>query len=206
MKIRRFAKTKYFFCLLCTALMLTVLSGCSSVSSSSDKDTQNSQKDSGPISVGNHLTVQNANNSLTLSDNMDTLASDGLYYATWAIGNAAPYENSDGDTVDLYDAQLYLLLAESKSLENAESNMDSWLTAAKTNYDVETEEDITCNGQAYILISYHFINQDNPYARGMSAFGVFDNCAVCIELTCLENFEDDLETILLNFLESCSYS
>ena len=79
-------------------------------------------------------------------DNKDALAADGLYYAAWSCGNAKPYENKDGDTVDLYDAQLYLLLGEAKSTENAQHDKNTWLAAAEENYDVQQKEEISCNG------------------------------------------------------------
>lgn len=58
-----------------------------------------------------------------------SLSADGLYYALWTTGNSKKYENSDGETVDLYDAQLYLLLGESKTSEAAAESMENWLTA-----------------------------------------------------------------------------
>lgn len=141
----------------------------------------------------------------TLFDNMDALSADGLYYAAWTMGDSEPYENNDGDTVDLYDAQLYFLLGEFKDAESAQNNMDTWLSAGKTNYDIQSEENVICNGQNYLLITYQFIHTDNPYARGVSAFSVFDNNAVCIELTCRENFDEDLKAVLTDFLNGCTY-
>lgn len=141
----------------------------------------------------------------TLLDNKEALAADGLYYATWVDGNSIPYENSDGDTIDLYDAQLYLLTNEAISEENANTSRDTWLSAARTNYEVITEDTVTLNGQSYTLITYNCTNKDNPYDHGVSAFGVCGTTAVCAELTCLENYSEDLETLLTDFLNSCHY-
>lgn len=184
---------------LCIMLMLT---GCSAVSAQS---APNADEASGDIMIGNFLRIENIDSRLTLLSNLDTLSADGLYYASWAIGDAGAYENSDGDTVDLYDASLYLLAGEFKNTQYAQENMDTWLTSAKGNYDVLSEEEITCNEQTYTLITYNSIHEDNPYARGVSAFGVYENCAVCIELTCRDTFTEDLRDILVDFLESCSY-
>ena len=136
---------------------------------------------------------------------MDALTADGLYYAAWTMGDAKDYENSDGKTVDLYDAQLYLLLGEFPEETEAECNRDKWLDAARTNYEVLDEEEISCNGQTYTLLAYNCISDENPYARGMSAFGVYLDNAVCIELTCQESFDEDLRTILTGFLNNCTY-
>lgn len=130
---------------------------------------------------------------------------DAHYYETAAeislIGDI-----SDGDTVDLYDAQLYLLLSEFTSAEKAQENMDAWLDRARSNYEISAEADTVCNEQAYLMITYTFPDENTPYARGVSAFAVHGNSAVCMELTCQEDFAGDLETILTEFLENCSYS
>ena len=42
-----------------------------------------------------------------------------------------PYKNSDGDIVDLYDAQLYLLLGEFTSNEKAQDNRNEWIEKGK---------------------------------------------------------------------------
>ena len=191
-------KRIYWIYALCIMLALT---GCSSSVSS----TENTAAASGDVAIGDFLSIQNIDSRLTLLSSLDTLSADGLYYASWVIGNAQSFENSDGDTVDLYDASLYLLSGEFKNTQYAQENMDSWLAAAKRNYEILSEEEITCNRQTYSLITYNSTHEDNPYARGISAFGVHENHAVCIELTCLDGFSDDLRDILVDFLESCSY-
>ncbi len=191
-------KRIYWIYALCIMLALT---GCSSSASSAE----NTAAASGDVTIGDFLIIQNADSRLTLLNNLDTLSADGLYYASWVIGDASAFENSDGDTVDLYDASLYLLSGEFRNTQYAQENMDSWLAGAKKNYEVLNEEEITCNGQTYSLITYNSTHEDNPYARGISAFGVYENCAVCIELTCLDGFTEDLRDILVGFLESCSY-
>lgn len=154
-------KSKFLLCLISIALLL---SGCSSTSSA--------QEETGPLTIGGILKVNNTNDRLILSDNKDVLSSDGLYYASWVLGDARPYENSDGDTIDLYDAQLYLLLEEFVSSEKALSNLDTWIDQEKTTYDILGEEEVTCNGQAYTLFIYKCTHEDNPYDHGVSAFGV----------------------------------
>ena len=117
-----------------------------------------------------------------------------------------PYENSDGDIVDLYDAQLYLLLGEFTSNEKAQDNRNEWNEKAKTNYEISVEEETIYNEHPYLIITYTFPGENNPYSRGVSAFGIYENSAVCIELTCQENFAGDLQAILTEFLENCTYN
>lgn len=192
-------KSKYITCILCIAALLT---GCSVLPSAS---LDNAVVDSEYVTIGNHLTVHKTDSRLTLYNNIDTLSADGLYYASWTAGDSEPYENSDGDTVDLYDAQLYLLLGEFKDSDAAQKNMDNWFAAGQTNYDVTDEETITCNGQSYTMVTYNFLNEENPYARGVSAFGVYHDLAVCVELTCREDYDEDLQQMLTDFLDNCTY-
>lgn len=185
-------------CLLCGFLLL-----CGCASSANTDTKENAAENAGCTAVGNTLEIRNASKRLTLLDNKDALAADGLYYAAWTIGESEPYENSDGDTVDLYDAQLYLLLGEAKNAENAQQDMGKWLAAARTNYEILNEEEISCSGQTYTLITYNCIGKDTPYARGVSAFCTSGSSALCAELTCRADFEDDLNAILTDFLNHC---
>lgn len=196
-------KAKRLFLMIGFTLTLA-LTGCAA-SPSGLEESAVTVEDSEYVTVGSHLTVHKTDSRLTLVDHKDALASDGLYYAAWAAGSPEEYENSEGDTVDLYDAQLYLLLAECKTAAAAEDNRKSWLEAGRANYEVTDEETITCNGQSYTLLTYRFTNEENPYSHGVSAFGVFENCAVCAELTCQETYGENVKEMLTDFLEGCSY-
>jgi len=143
---------------------------------------------------------------LTLLENKETLAADGLYYATWAAGDSVPYKNTDGDTIDLYDAQLYLLASETTDEESAEKNYQTWLSSAEDNYEVQSKDSITCNGQLYTLISYNCVSADTPYDHGVSALGVCGTSAVCVELTCVESYSENLTEMLTEFLNNCHYN
>ena len=196
-------RLKCIISIICITTLLALLTGCSILPDISESDTVvNSEY----VTVGSSLTVHNIDTRLTLISNMDALSADGLYYASWTAGSSEPYENSDGDTVDLYDAQLYLLLGEFKSPDAAQENMNNWLAAGQTSYDVTDEKNVTCNEQSYTMVIYNFQNEENPYAHGVSAFGVYQNLAVCVELTCRENYEEDLEEMLTEFLNNCTYN
>lgn len=205
-KIKNSPTTQKLAQLICFIICSFVLSGCAHTSVSANIDNDSSgDRHSDRVTIGSHLTIHNTDERLTLSDHMDTLSADGLYYASWVAGNSSPYENSDGESVTLHDAQLYLLTGEFKSSEAAQENMHNWLEAGKSNYDVTNEEDINCNGQTYSLVTYHFTNTDNPYDHGVSVFGVYEDTAICIELTCIESYHEDLTQMLTDFLQNCTY-
>lgn len=81
----------------------------------------------------------------------------------------------------------------------------SWLAAGRSNYEVISEDNINCNGQSYSLITYQFTNTENPYDHGVSVFGVYEDTAVCMELTCVKNYNEDLRQMLTDFLGNCTY-
>ena len=163
------------------------------------------QRPGDQVRIGRYITID-APEPLTLLENKDALAADGLYYATWTDGNSVPYENSEGKMVDLYDAQLYFLVSETPDEETAVKNCNAWLAAARENYEVCSEEMITCNGQTYTLISYNCTGSSTPYDHGISVFGTCGANAVCAEFTCLKNYSKDLKPILTGFLNGCSFS
>lgn len=194
-------KNKIITLSACLLLFLSLI-GCSSQPTKTT-DGQKWQEDW--TQIGNFIGID-APEQLTLLENKDALAADGLYYAAWVAGSSVPYENNDGDTIDLYDAQLYLLASEAVDEKSAEKNYQTWLASAEENYDILTKEDITCSGQTYTLITYNCVSKDNPYDRGVSAIGFFDTYAVCAELTCVKDYEEDLTTLLTEFLDNCHYS
>lgn len=185
----------FFICLI------SLLTGCSSAPQTA-ADGQSWQDDW--LKIGTSVGVDTPE-QLSLLENKEALAADGLYYAAWVAGSSVPYENNDGDVIDLYDAQLYFLTNETASGETAAASCNAWLSAAKENYEVQTEDTVTLNGQPYTLLTYTCTGEDNPYERGVSAFGVSGSTAVCAEFTCLEGYAEDLETILTKFLNGCHF-
>ena len=185
--------------------MLFSLAGYIYVSLPINEKEESTWDTSGYLKMGHYLTIQKTDDRLSLLDSKDVLAANGLYYATWTIGDPEAYVNSEGEAVDLYDVQLYLLLGEHKESGEAVKDTAKWLDAAKENYEVLEEEEIICNELSYNLITYNCIGEDNPYDRGLSAFGVCDGTSICIEVTCRESFEEDLRNILIPFLDNCTY-
>lgn len=158
------------------------------------------------VSVGGILGVDTPD-GLDSRENNDTLGVNGMYYATWSSGEAEPYVNEDGEDTDLYDAQLYLLLAGYKETGKAEESAAEWLGLASEQYNIEDTFTETYNGQKFTVITYTFdASETNPYARGASAFGVYRNYAISAELSCREQFGGDAQAILADFLENCHYA
>ncbi len=158
------------------------------------------------VKLGSHFSVDNTSENRVLLSNVDALAASGLYYAAWGTGGKTPYENSDGETIDLYDAQIYLLFGEYSDSGTAAENMQSWLDAGRTNYEVIREDEIQFCGQVCMRLTYRFPDTDSPYTNGISIFGVLDNNAVCIELTCRDTFAGDPQAAMDEFLDCCTYA
>ena len=143
---------------------------------------------------------------LTPRENSDVLSAKGMYYATWSLGEAEELPRRDGVTVQVYDAQVYLLLAGYDSTAKAEEAAAEWLGMASEQYAVETTASETHNGLEFTVVTYTYTSETNPYARGASAFGVYGNYAVSVELSCREDFDGSAPEILADFLDHCRYA
>ena len=156
--------------------------------------------------LGAVLGVEEPGNGLALLDNNTVLAADDTYLATWASGEAIPYVNADGDDTEIYEAQIYLLLMGCKDAASARANVDDWTARTNEIYTVTDTRTEIYNGQSYTLLTYACGSDTNPYSRGVSAFTVFENYAVSVELNCLEGYAGDDAAILTAFLTGCHYS
>ncbi|MDE7298868.1 MAG: hypothetical protein K2N94_08565 [Lachnospiraceae bacterium] len=186
-------KKKCLMFLLCAALLL---SGCSLFSAGSD---------TGTLTIGSSLTIDNTDSGRVLLSNSNALATNGLYYVSWGLGGKSPYEDGEGNTSELHDARLHLLLGEYPSSEAALSSMNTWLDSGRAEYEVLREEETVCNSQTYTMLIYRFRAEGGPYTNGVSLFGVCGSSAVCIELTCRDSFADDPEAALTDFLNCCTW-
>ena len=136
----------------------------------------------------------------TLLDNKDILAASGLYYAAWTAGEPVPYTNSDGEDVDLYDAEIYFLVQESEDPATVLEARDSWLSAARDGYRITEEKEQTIDRRSYTILFYDCDPETSPFSRGISAFSASGLYAHCVELTCRANYKEDLEPVLMEFL------
>lgn len=191
--------------ILCVILSLClVLTGCGQEAPARAAD--GAAWDESWTMAGGILGVEEPGDGLRLLDNMDILAVSDMYYAAWSIGDPISYTDADGDEAVMYDAQLFLLTSGASSAEEAQKALDSWRAQEAENYTVTETASAVYNGQAFTLVRYQWASETNPYARGVSAFGVYKNYAVCAELSCREGFDGDEADILARFLEGCHYA
>ena len=77
---------------------------------------------------------------------------------------------------------------------------------ASSQYAIEETSAETYNGQEFTVINYTYESDTNPYARGASAFGVYRNYAISVELSCREKFDGSSQEFLAGFLLNCHYA
>lgn len=155
------------------------------------------------ITLGEVLGVEKPGDDMTLRDNK---AAKNMCFASWSVGEAEPYTGSDGRETNLYDAQLVLLLSESKSADSAQASLDELLEMAKKEYVVSDTSSETYNGQEFTVLTYTFSSETAPFARGVSAFTAYGSWVISAEFSCRDTFDGDLGEMLETFLEHCHYA
>ena len=156
--------------------------------------------------LGTVLGVETPANGLTLLNNDTILAGDDTYYASWVYGEPTDYTNAEGKAVDLYPAQVYLLLYGCADEAAADEALSDWMAREEETYAVRERRDATHNGQTYSLLVYDCGSDTNPYSRGVSAFSKFGSYVVIAELTCTDAFTGDEQQMLAEFLNGCHYA
>jgi len=171
-----------------------------------DTTSSGEEWDSAWIRVGTTLGVEASPEDFTLVDNKDALSVSDIYYSEWARGEPREYINSEGETASVYDAQVYLLLCETSTREIAENTAEEWEKLTEKNYDITDSFTNEYMGQEFAVYKYTVINESNPYAFGISAFGVWDSGAVSVELVCADGFDGDADEIMTDFLNGFHYA
>lgn len=156
--------------------------------------------------LGKTVGIAPPGHNLTLQANNSVLAGEDTYYATWTVGEPVPYTNEDGDLVDLYPAQLYVLLYGCQDEAAARAACGDFLDRERQTYAVQSEGTALHTGQDYTVLNYTCISDANPYDRGCSAFAVYENFVFVAELTCQKDFGGDVEQILSDVLDGVHYS
>lgn len=192
---------KYAAALLMTALLM--LSGCGQYP---EQAADGTPWDPNWTMLGSVLGAEEPGNGFSLLDNYSVLTGEDIYYATWAAGEPTDYTNEDGEDVQVYDAQIYLLAAGYADEAQAQQNQEEWIARQQETYTVTDSWSETRNGQEYTLLAYECGSETNPYHRGVSAFTVYGPYAVSAELACRESFTGQEREILLQFLDGCHYS
>ena len=80
------------------------------------------------------------------------LAVSGIYYATWASGEAREHVNEEGEEAQIFDAQVYVLSQDFRNAEAARKEASGWTERAGTIYQVGEPEILTLNGQEFTLL------------------------------------------------------
>lgn len=184
-------------------LLLAVLTGCGAAPETTYDGTP---WDEDWTTVGNRLGAETPEGGFVLSEQSDALALSGLYYVTWVYGEAETYVNADEEETDLYPAQLYLLMKDCKSEETAAEAISEWQAQEEESYTVSETWSEDCGGVTFTFLVYTTDSEDNPYARGISAFGYWEDLAICAELACREEYTGDEQTILIDFLTNLHYA
>lgn len=192
---------KYAAALLMTGLLM--LSGCGQYP---EQAADGTPWDPNWTMLGSVLGAEEPENGFSLLDNYSVLTGEDIYYAAWAAGEPTDYTNEDGEDVQVYDAQIYLLAAGYADEAQAQQNQEEWIARQQETYTVTDSWSETRNGQEYTLLAYECGSETNPYHRGVSAFTVYGTYAVSAELACRESFTGQEREILLQFLDGCHYS
>ena len=192
---------KYAAALLMTGLLM--LSGCGQYP---EQAADGTPWDPNWTMLGSVLGAEEPGNGFSLLDNYSVLTGEDIYYATWAAGEPTDYTNEDGEDVQVYDAQIYLLAAGYADEAQARQNQEEWIARQQKTYTVTDSWSETRNGQEYTLLAYECSSETNPYHRGVSAFTVYGTYAGSAEPACRESFTGQEREILLQFLDGCHYS
>lgn len=182
---------------------LLVSSGCSQYP---EQAADGTPWDADWTMLGTVLGAEEPENGFSLLNNYSVLTGEDLYYAAWVAGEPSDYVNEDGEDVEIYDAQLYLLAAGCADETYAQQNQEEWMARQQETYTVTETWTETRNGQEYTLLAYTCGSETNPYSRGVSAFTVYGAYAISAELACRENYTGQEQEILLQFLDGCHYS
>lgn len=189
---------RIFFCLvLITAL---VFSGCNASQTQIPADWETNWTVVAPL-----LAVEPFD-GFSLNESNDALYASGIYYATWVTGEAREHINEDGETADIFDGQIYVLVQEFRNSDSAKSNMGKWIAREKQNYETGEEAVLSSESQEFTLFSLNSGSQSNPYSSGMAAFALRGNWAICVEFLCADGYETDMQKTLEAFLSGFHYS
>ena len=150
--------------------------------------------------------IEAPGDGLTLLTNNSVLAGEDTYYASWTVGEPSPYTNAEGDEVDLYPAQLYVLLYGCADQAAAESACADFLAREQETYTVQDQRTEEHNAQRYTVLDYTGGSAGNPYGRGSSAFAVRGNYVLVAELLAQDSFDGDVSRMLSAFLDGVHYS
>ena len=141
----------------------------------------------------------------TLEEYNDALSVNGIWYAAWSCGEAYTVPAAEGEEATAYEAQIYLILREFRSEDDAKTNVSSWIEREGQHYEAGELQSLTAQGQAFQVLPLLSAGPDNPYSHCAAAFAVRGDLAFSVEVLCVEGFDGDAQEILALFLNSIHY-
>ena len=150
--------------------------------------------------LGAVLGVENVD-GWRLLRNEDVLAAEGMYFASWVMGESAL--NAEGESV--YPAQVFLVLSECETAADTERLITEWLALVSENYTAEAPQTLDHKLGSFTLIPYR-CDDNSTFARGISCVGVVGNRAVNLEVSCMEDVELDPEGTIIEYLNGFHFA
>ena len=181
----------------------TLLGGCG-MNTNTNQTENAAETASYPLAVGDVMTIDDLGGNAKLLDIQDSLTRRGLYYAAWGVGNAEDYANDEGTTIQLYDAQLYTIISTCTQDYEALDTCANWESTAKKSYTITDESKLDYNGITFDMLSYTYSeNSKNPCDYGMSIYGADGTTAICVEISCRNQWDGDGKDLIKDFLDHC---
>ena len=200
---------KRFFALI-PALLLSLLLSLAGCSSPSNALLGSVQKDAHALPVpdadekiylGRHVRAPFKSGEFVLNETNEALAASGFFYATWTTGEPVDFTNSNGENAKLYDAQIYAVVYEAPSSEDADMKAIGWAEAARQRYEISSEQTLPIGDHGCAFLEYLTPAETTPFEGGASAFFSVGSTAVCAELQYAPGWIGDPAESLKDFLK-----
>jgi hypothetical protein len=185
-------------CISVFIILCLLLSGCGS-------NENATQWPSDMIAVAPFLAVEPIE-GYAFGESADTLGLGGVYYATWTSGDVRDFVNSKGESAVIFDSQIYIIVQEARTEEDAKTTQAQWIAREQQNYECGDVFPLTVNGRDYSLLPLISGDVANPYNFGYAAFTTYGTNTICAELVCSDTFSADPQAVMEQFLNSLHYS
>lgn len=152
------------------------------------------------LNIGEKVGVSELKNGFLNFEYNEVQAFDGIYYATFIKGEERVIKNAEGKDAKLYPAEIYLLVQDCDSPEDAAASVAQWLAVGEQSYEMEQEEDIR-EYACYRLSP----KTDSPYKEGYLLLGIHNAVAVSVELMVTEDVFEKNRGAAADFLDSLQF-
>lgn len=151
------------------------------------------------------LTAVEAPENFAPGEYNDALSLNGIWYATWICGEPRSVQTAGDEDATAYGAQIYLLVRECGSEDEAKASISDWIERESQSYETGDGYELSAAGQRFSCLPLLSASAENPYSHGAAAFAVRGELAVSAELLCAEGFDGEAQTILEQFLNGIHY-